>query len=399
VVGEVILYCRNMNPVSAAPLDVLRTRTIEKWNEHPTDVLPMFVAEMDYPLAGPIQRTLHEAIDRGDTGYVSSSNPVFGAFRGFASRRWSWALDDASFVSTADVSMGIVEVLRAVTEPGDRVVITEPVYSPFFDLVTEAGASVLAIPLAESAATGTVERRLDLDAIEAAFADGVRVFLLCNPHNPLGLVHSRDDLESVARLAAAYSVIVVSDEIHAPLTQPGSTFTPYLSVSPEARSTGFAVHSASKAWNIAGLKCAVIVAHGEGTAAVLDALPLEVSWRTGQFGVLASVAAYSESEEWLDGVLESLASNFDLLDELLAAHLPGVTWTRPGASYLGWLDFRQLGWGENPAERILREAKVALSAGIDFGAHGAGYARVNLACSPELLTDAITRIARIPRGN
>ncbi|MFU8948082.1 MalY/PatB family protein [Mycetocola zhadangensis] len=387
-----------MNLVPAAPLDVLRTRTSEKWTEHPADVIPMFVAEMDYPLAEPIRAALHAAIDRGDTGYVSSSNPVFSAFRDFAGRRWSWDLANASFLSTADVSMGIVEILRAVTKPGDSVVLTEPVYAPFYDLVTEAGASALVIPLAETITpSGTIERRLDLDALEDAFRNGVRAFLLCNPHNPVGLVHPREDLETVARLAAEYSVTVVSDEIHAPLTQPGATFTPYLSVSDDARATGFAVHSASKAWNIAGLKCAVMVAQAEHTAAVLEAMPLEVSWRTGQFGVLASVAAYRDGGAWLDGVLASLAANFDLLDELLAEHLPGVTWTRPNASYLAWLDFRALGWGDNPAERILAEARVALSAGIDFGAHGAGYARMNLACAPGVLTDAVRRIARIPR--
>jgi cystathionine beta-lyase len=386
----------SMNLISAAHLDVLRTRTSEKWTEHPADVLPMFVAEMDYPLAEPIARALHDAIDRGDTGYVSSSNPVFAAFRGFAARRWSWNLENASFLSTADVSMGIVEVLRAVTEPGERVLITEPVYPPFVELVAEAGASVVAVPLAETG-TDPVQRRLDLDALEAAFRDGVRVFLLCNPHNPLGLVHPRADLEAVAKLAATYSVTVVSDEIHAPLTQPTATFTPYLSVSDDARATGFAVHSASKAWNIAGLKCAVIVAQGAQPASVLASLPIEVSWRTGQFGVLASVAAYNDGEPWLDGVLGSLAANVELLDQLLTEHLPGVIWTRPNASYLAWLDFRALGWGNDPAELILREARVALSAGIEFGAHGAGFARLNLACSPDLLTDAVTRIAQIPR--
>ncbi|MCP2030928.1 cystathionine beta-lyase [Okibacterium sp. HSC-33S16] len=385
-----------MNLISAAPLDVLRTRTSEKWTEHPPDVLPMFVAEMDYPLAEPITRALHDAVDRGDTGYVSSSNPVFEAFRGFAARRWSWDLTEATLLSTADVSMGIVEILRAITGPGDRVVITEPVYPPFFDLVTEAGASVLAVPLTEST-TNPVERRLDLAALETAFRDGARVFLLCNPHNPLGLVHPRDDLEAVATLAATYSVTVISDEIHAPLTQPTARFTPYLSVSDEARATGFAVHSASKAWNIAGLKCAVMVAQSEQPASVLVSLPLEVSWRTGQFGVLASVAAYAQGDTWLDGVLGSLAANFDLLDRLLAEHLAGVTWTRPDASYLAWLDFRALGWGDDPAGLILREARVALSAGSDFGAHGVGHVRMNLACSPELLTDAVRRIAQIPR--
>lgn len=386
-----------MERVQADSLDVLRTRTSEKWTEYPADVIPMFVAEMDYPLADPIRRALHSAIDRGDTGYVSSSNPVFDAFTGFALRRWAWVLDDAAFLSTADVSLGIVEVLRAVTRPGDRVVVTDPVYAPFYELVTEAGASVVRVPLATTGQHGA-GYRLDLDAIESAFAAGARAFLLCNPHNPLGLVHERSDLEAVARLAAQYSVTVVSDEIHAPLTQPSATFTPYLSVSPEARASGFAVHSASKAWNIAGLKCAIVVAEHDSTAAVLSSLPLEVSWRTGQFGVLASVAAYTDGEPWLDGVLGSLSDNFDLLDTLIALHLPGVMWRRPRASYLAWLDFRSLGWGDDPADRILREARVALSAGADFGDPGRGYARMNLACSPELLTDAVTRIARIARS-
>ncbi|PWC07925.1 MalY/PatB family protein [Mycetocola zhujimingii] len=394
-----------MERVQADPLDVLRTRTSEKWTEYPSDVLPMFVAEMDYPLADPIRRALHSAIDRGDTGYVSSSNPVFAPFRQFARRRWSWDIEDATLLSTADVSMGIVEVLRAVCQPGDRVVVNDPVYAPFYDLVTEAGASVVRVPLAtversHNSAHGSAHR-LDLDAIEAAFADGVRAFLLCNPHNPLGLVHERADLEAVARLAARYSVTVVSDEIHAPLTQPSATFTPYLSVSPEARATGFAVHSASKAWNLAGLKCAIVVAHDTATAGVLESLPIEVSWRTGQFGVLASVAAYTDGEPWLDGVLGALSFNFDLLDALLGEHLPGVTWRRPRASYLAWLDFRAVGWGDDPAERVLTEARVALSSGVEFGDAGRGHARMNLACSPEVLTDAIVRIARIahPRPN
>src|SRR5690606_35309349 len=146
--------------------------------------------EMDYPLADPIRRVLHEAIDRGDTGYVASVNPLADAFRGFAGRRWNWNLTDATLLSTADVSMGIVELLRQVTTPGDRVVITPPVYPPFFDLVAEAGASVTVVPLLD---TGDGPR-LDLSGLETAFTGGATAFVLCNPHNPLGLLHSRDEL-------------------------------------------------------------------------------------------------------------------------------------------------------------------------------------------------------------
>ncbi|MET1052020.1 MAG: aminotransferase class I/II-fold pyridoxal phosphate-dependent enzyme [Mycetocola sp.] len=381
-------------PVPADPIDVLRSRTSEKWAEHPDDVLPMFVAEMDYPLADPIRRALHAAIDRGDAGYVASTSPLLPAFTGYAHRRWGWDLSTATLLSTADVSMGIVEILRRVTSPDDRVVITPPVYPPFFDLVTEAGASVLPVPLAERAGG----LRLDLDALESAFAAGASAFVLCNPHNPLGHPHSASDLAHVAELAARYRVTVISDEIHAPLTQPGATFTPYLAASSLAAATGFAVHSASKAWNIAGLKCAVMVAVGAAPASVLTAMPSEVTWRTGQFGVLASAAAYAHGQDWLDGVLASIASNLDLLDSLLRTHLPDVTWTRPEASYLVWLDFRGRGWGDDPSRRILRDARVALSSGPEFGVPGIGRARMNIACSPALLEEAIRRIAAIPSG-
>lgn len=383
-----------MTTVQADPIDVLRSRTSEKWAEHPDDVIPMFVAEMDYPLAEPIRRALHEAIDRGDAGYVAARNPLDGAFRDYAARRWDWDISGARLRTTADVSMGIVEILRRVTRPGDHVVITPPVYPPFFDLVTEAGASVLPVPLRDSGEG----LRLDLPALDAAFASGARAFVLCNPHNPLGHPHSRDELEQVAALAATHGVTVISDEIHAPLTQPNATFTPYLSVSDSAGANGFAVHSASKAWNIAGLKCAVMVAAGGGPAGILDRMPFEVEWRTGQFGMLASAAAYTEGQDWLDGVLAALASNIDLLDRLLRDHLPGVTWRRPDASYLAWLDFSGRGWGDDPAARILRDARVALSPGPGFGAPGAGFARMNIACSPELLEEAVRRIALLPPG-
>ncbi len=378
--------------VPSDPIHILRARTSEKWAEYPDDVLPMFVAEMDYPLAEPIRRTLHDAIDRGDAGYVASRNPLPGAFTGYARRRWNWDLDHATLLTTADVSMGIVEILRRVTAPGDRVVITPPVYPPFFDLVAEAGGAVITVPLAET----SDGLRLDLDALESAFADGARAFVLCNPHNPLGHPHSADELGRVAELAARHDVTVISDEIHAPLTQPDSTFTPYLAASDTAATNGFAIHSASKAWNIAGLKCAVMIAVGDVPASILAGMPFEVTWRTGQFGMLASATAYAEGQDWLDGVLASVASNLDLLDRLLREHLPEVTWRRPEASYLVWLDFSGRGWGNDPAERILREAKVALSSGPGFGEPGTGCARMNIACSPELLEEAIRRIARVP---
>ena len=378
--------------VTALPLEELRERTSEKWREYPDDVLPLFVAETDFPLAPAVSRALEGAVARGDTGYVASKTPLAEAFTAFAQRRYGWEVDPSRIRSTADVSMGIVEILRRVTEPGDRVVVTTPVYPPFFDLVAEAGAVVERVPLID-AGTGW---HLDLPGIERALEGGARAVLLCNPHNPTGTVHSREDLAALAALAAHNDAVVVSDEIHGPLAQPGTGFTPFLAVNDEARSLGFAVTSASKAFNLAGLKCALMITASEGPARVVRRLPVEVEWRTGQFGLLAAVAAFSEeSDGWLDGLLQTLDENRRLLGALLAERIPQAKYRIPDAGYLGWIDLRELGWGDNPARRILREAKVALHYGPAFGAEGNGFVRLNFGTSPEIITEAITRIAAL----
>lgn len=382
--------------VQAEPLSRLRQRTSEKWREYPDDVLPLFVAEMDYPLAAPIAAALHAAVDRSDTGYIGPDDHVKRAFADYAQNRWNWTVDPAQTRTTTDVSVVIVEALRSLIEPGDRVVITPPVYPPFFELIPEAGGVVEEVPLLDGGADGA-GWALDLAGLERAFAGGAKAFLLCNPHNPLGLVHPRAELEAVAALAAHHGVYVVSDEVHAPLTHSDATFTPFLSVSEEARRIGIAAHAASKAWNLAGLKCALFVTASAEQAKRIHALPIEVEVRTSLFGRIASEAAYRSGQEWLDGALEAIEANRMLLSVLLTDRLPHVRYREPHASYLAWLDLRELGWGDDPAPRILEEARVALNAGIDFGAQGAGFVRLNFACSPEVLTEAIDRIAELAR--
>ncbi|MFJ2552846.1 MalY/PatB family protein [Microbacterium sp. NPDC087591] len=378
--------------VTALPLDELRDRTSEKWREYPADVLPLFVAETDFPLAPAISAALRRAVETGDTGYVASRTPLADAYAAFARRRFGWHVDPARVRSTADVSMGIVEILRRVTRPGERVVVTPPVYPPFFDLVEEAGAEIERVPLRDNGAGW----ELDLDGIRTAFAAGATAILLCNPHNPTGTVHDRSALAALAELADEFGASVVSDEIHAPLAQPGTGFTPFLSVNDAAQRVGYAVVSASKAFNLAGLKCALMVTADDATTAVVRALPVEVEWRTGQFGLLAAVAAFSEeSDAWLDGLLHTLDENRVLLARLLAQHLPGARYRLPDAGYLAWIDLTDLGWGDNPARRILREAKVALHYGPAFGDEGKGHVRLNFGTSPEIMTEAIERIAAL----
>ncbi|MGH8953906.1 MAG: MalY/PatB family protein [Microbacterium sp.] len=381
-----------MLEVTALPLAELRRRSSEKWREYPADVLPLFVAETDFPLAPEVSNALRRAVELGDTGYIGSRTPLPDTYAAFARRRFGWEADPTRMRTTADVSMGIVEILRRVTQPGERVVVTPPVYPPFFDLVSEAGAEVERVPLID---TG-MGWELDLDGVRAAFEDGATAILLCNPHNPTGTVHSRDALAALAEIADEFGAAVVSDEIHAPLAQPGTGFTPFLDTGEAAERVGYAVVSASKAFNLAGLKCALMVTASESTSAVVRGLPIEVEWRTGQFGLLAAVAAFSEeSDEWLDGLLATLDANRVLLEDLLASKLPGARYRMPDAGYLAWIDLSALGWGDNPARRILKEAKVALHFGPAFGEQGRGFVRLNFGTSPEIITEAIERIATL----
>lgn len=379
-------------PLEALPLELLRERSSVKWRRYPADVLPMFVAETDYPLAPAISTALSRAVELGDTGYTSPASGIREAYAGFAARRFGWDVSPAAIRSTGDVIMGVVEILRRSISPGDRVIVTPPVYPPFYEAIPEAGGVVERIPLLQR--DGAFE--LDLASIEAALQDGARAVLLCNPHNPTGTVHSREALAGLAEIAEAVGAVVVSDEIHAPLTQPGVVFTPFLDASDSSARVGYAVTSASKAFNLAGLKCALMIATDPRRFELVRELPAEVEWRTGLFGALAGVAALSrENDEWLDSLLAAIDRNRRLLDELLREYVPGARYEMPDAGYLAWVDLSELGWGANPGVKILRDAKVALHYGPAFGAEGAGRVRINVGCSPEVLTEAVQRIGAL----
>jgi cystathionine beta-lyase len=391
------------DPLEQLTLAELRSRTSTKWREHQPDVLPLWVAEMDVLLAEPVQRVLHEAVDRGDTGYAAGTGYA-EALAGFAARRWGW--DDLEVARTSlvpDVMLGVVEALQLVTAPGDTVVVNCPVYPPFYAFLETMGLQVREAPL-------TPDHRLDLDALADAMAGPATAYLLCNPHNPTGTVHTADELAAVAALADEHGVRVVSDEIHAPLVLPGAQFVPYLTVA--GAGSGFALLSATKGWNLAGLKAALLVA-GPGAAADLARLPEVVSHGPSHLGVLAHTAAFAEGEAWLDALLLGLDAKRDLLRALLDEHLPGVGWARPDATYLAWLDCRRLGLDDErddpsarglvtssagPAGTFLRHARVAVSAGPAFGTGGAGHVRLNYATSAEVLEQALTRMGRVLPG-
>ncbi|MFF9044130.1 MalY/PatB family protein [Streptomyces parvulus] len=375
------------NPLHALTLDQLRRRTSMKWRTHPADVLPLWVAEMDVPLAPAVVRAVTAAMELGDTGYPAGT-AYAEALADFAGKRWGW--DDLAVERTAivpDVMLGVVEMLRLVTGPGDPVVVNPPVYPPFYQFVTHLDRRVVEAPLGP-------DLRLDLAALEEAFrravsGGGRAAYLLCSPHNPTGTVHIAGELAAVAALAERHGVRVVADEIHAPVVTGDARFTPYLAVPGAER--GLALMSASKGWNLAGLKAALALA-GPGAAGDLARMPEEVSHGPSHVGVLAHTAALRDGTDWLDAVLAGIDENRRLLTALLAEHLPGVVHRAGEATYLAWLDCRPLGLGDDPARVFLDRGRVALSSGIPFGTGGAGHVRLNLATSPEVITQAVRRM-------
>jgi cysteine-S-conjugate beta-lyase len=376
------------HPLRQLTLDELRTRTSVKWRLYPPDVLPLWVAEMDVPLAAPVVEAVTGAMRRGDTGYSYGSGYA-EAFAGFARDRWGWEVVPDRTRVVPDVMLGSVELLRLVTRPGEGVVINPPVYPPFFAFVAHAGRQPVEAPLGP-------DGRLELEVLADAFArPDVTAYLLCSPHNPTGAVHTAAELRAVAVLAEQHGVRVVADEIHAPIVLPGTTFVPYLSLPGTGR--GFSLVSASKAWNLAGLKAALAVA-GEEAGDELAAMPEEVGHGASHLGVMAHSAAFREGGAWLDGLLADLADNHALLDGLLREHLPAVRWPRGAGTYLAWLDGRGLGFGADPAAVLLERGRVALLSGTPFGTGGAGFARLNLATTPALLTEAVERMAVATRA-
>jgi cysteine-S-conjugate beta-lyase len=375
------------DPFEDVRLADLRKRRSEKWRVYSEDVLPAFVAETDFDLAPPIKAALLDAIRISDTGYANAGG-VAEAFAIFASEWFGWSPDPRRVVIVPDVLIGVAEMLRLLTGPGDRVVINTPAYPPFWHVIREYGLQVFEVPLSRK----TEGWDLDVAALERAFARGAKAYLLCNPHNPTGRVFTRAQLQTIAELANRYGVAIVADEIHGPLTLPGAEHTPFVALGDDAARRAATVISASKAFNLPGLKCAVAVAGSEDVLSRFSALPHDLHARAGNLGVIASIAAFTEGATWLRGLLQHLDRNRRLLTELLEQDLPDIRYVPPQASYLAWLDCGALGLGPDPAAFFLEGGRVALSRGLDFGAEGSGFVRLNIGTSSFLMREAVQRM-------
>ena len=374
-----------MPEFSIPDLERLRERRSAKWCVYPPDVLPAWVAEMDFALAPVVKDALYAAIERDDCGYPREGE-LPAAFVSYAAATWNWTIDPATVFMVPDVMVGVGETLRMLTGRDEPIVINPPIYPPFFAVPVEVDRRVVEVPLVHDDAGW----HLDLAGLEGAFASGVRTYLLCNPHNPVGRAFTRAELDAVAELAARYRVLVVSDEIHAPLVLPGATHTPFALVAQPRGVETVVLTSASKAWNVPGLKCALIVS----STPRLTGVPAEIRYRTGILGVRAAVAAFRDGRPWLAEALAHLDRNRRLLADLLRERIPAIRYRLPEASYLAWLDCSALGLGDDPSSVFLKRGRVALSRGRDFGAAYAPFVRLNFATSATILDDIVARMAR-----
>jgi cystathionine beta-lyase len=370
--------------------DQLRARAGGKWNNYPSDVIPAFVADMDFAVAPAVQAVMKRFVDTQDYGYgrMTDRADLAEAFAAWMSRRHGWQPDPALTNAIGDIVQALVSTIVAFSEPGDGVIAQTPVYPPFLRGVAGTGRRLVENPLVDDGTRFVV----DLDGLERV-AGQATILLLCNPHNPTGRVFERAELEGIATIAAAHNLTIVADEIHADLVYPGATHIPMETVSAATDRT-VTLTSATKGFNIAGLHCAIV---HFGSAALKEKyagrFPEWLLGGPGRLGIAATMAAWGASEDWLAAVMRYLDRNRRAVAEWAARadlghHLPEST-------YLAWLDCRRLHVpeGETNQKHFLERAKVALSEGSDFGERGRNYVRLNFATSAEILDEMLGRLS------
>jgi cystathionine beta-lyase len=370
-------------------LEALREDGGLKWSQYGPDVLAAWVAEMDFGLAAAITSALHDAVDRGLTGYPypQAEHETASAATGFWAERFGWEVDPSWVFPAPDVIEGIRRAISHLTRPDSPVVIHSPVYYPFYGMVERAGRDIVEVM---SVRDGAGVYRLDLAAIDRALDEGAGSLVLCNPWNPTGRVFELEELEEVEDVVARHDARLIVDEIHAPITYSGETHIPAATLGYEGV---VAVNSASKAWNLPGLKCAQVVLTSEPDRARWSEYFTPEKVGVGTFGLFASTAAYSNGVEWFDEVLRRLEANRDLLVSLIGERLPSIQLSRPAGTYLAWLDMGSYGLAD-PARFLLDEAGVAVTSGNPFGTGASRFVRFNFATLEEVISECVDRMAR-----
>ena len=373
----------------------LRRSSGIKWRLFGEDVLPAWVADMDFPVAPPVHRAIRDLVGRHDFGYhiVPLSPHLRDALISRMAERFSWQVEPSRIVPLVNVVQGLDASVLLHSRPEDGVIVQVPIYPPFLAAVLRSGRRLVENPLLRAA-----DRfEIDFDRLRANIDPSTRLFLLCNPHNPTGRVFERAELSALGELALEHDWIVVSDEIHADLTFPGHQHLPFASLGPELAQRTITLTSATKAFNLAGLPCAFAIFGSDRLQQPFRDLPPHVLGHCGILDDAATHAAWTEGQPWLDEVMAYLLENRDLVLDFFARELPAVRVLPPEATYLAWLDCRDLGLPGDPFRFFLEHARVALSRGPDFGTGGEGCARLNFATSRAILTEILERMAAAVR--
>ncbi|AKK11598.1 MalY/PatB family protein [Corynebacterium uterequi] len=365
-------------------LEELKARGTRKWTVYPEDVLPLWIAESDFPTAPAVKAKIQQCVDNESFGYTPATSNLPTAMADFYERRYGWRPDPARIIPIPDVVRGMLLGIEYFTRPDSAVVVPTPIYPPFLALPETAGREKIEI-----------EGRggLDLSEVEEAFKAGAGSILIANPTNPLGYTFSRETLIALTDLASRYDARVIVDEIHAPLVLDGEHVVA-AGVSETAARVCFSITALSKAWNVAGLKCAQLYLTNDDDVAVWESLTGVAKDGTGTLGVFAAEACYQDESGFLDEEIAYLRSTRDWLADAVEAAVPGLRATRGQATYLMWLDFTDTAIGDvdQPAAWLVEHAKVALNEGTDFGEAGRGHVRLNFATSREILAEAVRRI-------
>jgi cystathionine beta-lyase len=372
----------------------LRQRRTVKWNLFGPDVLPLWVAEMDFPTAPAVLDGIRSCVANEEFGYAPVEDDLPTATADWCRHRYGWQVSPEWVRVVPDVVKGMETVINFLTRPESPVVLPVPAYMPFFDVLQVTGRQRVEIPMVQQD-SGRYE--LDLEALDAAFAGGAGSLILCNPNNPLGTAFRFDELRAIVDVAARHDARVIADEIHAPLVYE-RRHVAAASVSDAAADTVVTLMSASKGWNLPGLMCAQVILPNSRDARDWDRINKVHKMGASTVGIRANIAAYNQCGGWLDELLVYLQANRDHLAATLPELSPGLRINTPEATYMSWVDFRALNLPTEPAEHLLSKAKVALNPGIPFGATvGSGFARLNFATTRAILDRAITAmVAALP---
>ncbi len=368
-----------------------------KWDSAPEGVLPMWVADMDFRTAPAIIDALQKRVAHGIFGYTRVPDAYYDAVTSWFSRRHGWDIDREWIIYTSGVVPAVSAVIKALTVPGDKVIVQTPVYNCFFSSIRNNGCEIVSNPLRRTADT----YKMDFDALERCAADPrAKVMLLCNPHNPAGRVWTPDELTRLGNICLRFGVTVVADEIHCELVYQGFKYTPFASLSDAFLHRSVTCVSPSKAFNIAGLQIANIVAFDNDLRSRIDkAININEVCDVNPFGVAATIAAYNEGEEWLNQLVDYLHGNYEAMAEFCRRELPEFPITRLEGTYLVWMDCSSLGMPSDALEHaLLDDARLWLNAGTMYGAEGEGYMRWNIACPRSVMLDGLNRFLNFVRS-